>query len=128
MKTRTDEIIKCFKDSWTKTELFYDDLIRNHPGFEHLVPLRQFISDLRDKEEFNHFRLGTSMHFLIISRSVAHGLRTDQKNIKIEAIDQDEFEVTLRDGENLYRQYRIKNFEDVRLKELLKILKDTLVD
>jgi hypothetical protein len=128
METRTDEIIKRFKDSWTETESFYDDLIRNHPGFEHLKPLRQFISDLRDKEEFNHFRLGTSVHFLIISRSVAHGLRTDQKNIKIEAIDTDDFEVTLRDGEKLYRQYRIKNFEDVRLTKLLKTLKDTLVD
>jgi hypothetical protein len=86
METRTDEIIKRFKDSWTETELFYDDLIKNHPGFDHLKPLRQFISDLRDKEEFNHFRLGTSVHFLIISRSVAHGLRSDQKSIKIEAI------------------------------------------
>lgn len=128
METRTDEIIKRFKDSWTETEFFYDDLIKNHPGFERLKPLRQFISKLRDKEEFNHFRLGTSVHFLIISRSVAHGLRADQKNIKIEAIDTDDFEVTLRDGEKLYRQYRVMNLEDVRLTKLLKTLKDTLVD
>ncbi|MCA6385324.1 MAG: hypothetical protein IM620_17755, partial [Cytophagales bacterium] len=45
-----------------------------------------------------------------------------------EAIDTDDFEVTLRDGEKLYRQYRIKNFEDVRLTKLLRTLKDTLVD
>jgi hypothetical protein len=128
METRTDEIIKRFKDSWTETESFYDDLIKNHPGFEHLKPLRQFISDLKDKEEFNHFRLGTSVHFLIISRSVAHGLRTDQKSIKIEAINTADFEVTFGEGEKLYRQYRIKDFKDVRLTKLLKTLKDTLVD
>ena len=128
MDTRTDEIISRFKDSWTETESFYDDLIKNHPGFEHLRPLRQFISDLRDKEEFYHFRLGTSVHFLIISRSVNHGLRSDQKNIRIEAIGKDDFEVILRDGEKLYRQYRIKTFDDIRLQKLLKTLKDTLVD
>jgi hypothetical protein len=128
MGTRADEILKRFKDSWTETESFYDGLINNHPGFEHLRPLRQFISNLRHNEEFNHFRLGTSVHFLIISRSVDHGLRSDQKNIKIEAIDIEDFEVTMRDGEKIYRQYRIKDFEDVRLRKLLTTLKDTLVD
>jgi hypothetical protein len=128
MNTRTDEIIKRFKDSWTETESFYDDLIKNHSGFDHLRPLRQFITDLRDNEEFNHFRLGTSVHFLIISRSVNHGLRTDQKNIKIEAISTDDFEVILRDGEKMYRQFRIKTFDDIRLTKLLRTLKDTLVD
>jgi hypothetical protein len=128
METRTDEIIKRFNDSWTETELFYDDLIKNHPGFEKLIPLRQFISDLKDKKEFNNFRLGTSVHTLVISRSVDHGLRLDQKHIKIETIDTDDFEVTLRDGEKAYRQYRIQNFEDVRLTKLLRTLKDTLVD
>jgi hypothetical protein len=128
MDTQTDEIIKRFKESWTETESFYDDLIKNHPGFEHLRRLRQFISDLSDKGTFNYFRLGTSVHSLITSRSVAHGLRSDQKHIKIEALSTDDFDVSLRDGDKLYRQFRIKHFEDVRLTKPLKTLKETLVD
>jgi len=128
MDSRTDDILNRFSDSWTKTELFYDNLIKNHPGFDRLVPLRQFIGRLRDKGESKYFRLGTSMHTLIISRSVDNGLRLDQKHIKIESISTDDFDVTLRDGDKAYREFRIKNFEDSRLTRLLKTLKDTLVD
>lgn len=125
MKSRTDEIINRFKDSWHETELFYDDLIKNYPGFEWLIPLRQFINKLKDKGEFKHFRLGTSMHTLVISRSVDHGLRVNQKHIKIESINTNDFEMMLRDGDKPYLEFRIK---DDRLTRLLKTLKDTLVD
>ena len=128
MDVRTDEIVNRFKDSWTKTESFYDDLIKNYPGFERLKPVRQFISQLRDNEEFNNFRLGTSMHTLVISRSVDHGLRRDQKYIKIETFDNSDFEVTFRDGDKTYRKYIIKNLGDTRLIKLLDTLRDTLVD
>jgi hypothetical protein len=128
MDARTDEIISRFKDSWTQTELRYDDLIKNYKGFEKLRPLRQFISRLKEEGECKYFRLGTSMHTLVISRSVDHGLRLDQKHIKIESVNTDEFEVILRDGAKIYREFKIKNFDDVRLTKLLRTLKGTLVD
>lgn len=128
MDARTNKIINRFKDSWINTESFYDDLINNYPGFERLKPLRKFILKLKDDNEFNNFRLGTSMHTLVISRSVDHGLRKDQKHIKIESLSEDDFEVVMMDGEKKYREFRIKNFEDQRLNKLLKILSDTLVD
>jgi hypothetical protein len=54
-------------------------------------------------------------------------LRYYQKYITIEAINTD-FKVTLQDGDKVYRQYLIQNFQDARLMKLLKTLKDTLVD
>ena len=68
------------------------------------------------------------MHALMISRSVNHGLRTDQKYIRIEAVGQDDFEVSLRDGNKTYRQYRIKDLKDIRVTKLLQTLKSTLID
>ncbi len=38
------------------------------------------------------------------------------------------FEVTLRDGNKMYRQYTIRDMEDARLTNLLLTLKNTLVD
>jgi hypothetical protein len=46
----------------------------------------------------------------------------------IEAINKNDFEVTLRDGGRIYRQYRINDLTDERLGKLLKTLKHTLVD
>jgi len=68
------------------------------------------------------------MTTLIISRSVDQDLRMDQKQIQIEAIDISDFEVTLKDGEKIYRQYRLGNLEDMRLSQLLATLKHTLID
>jgi hypothetical protein len=127
MDERTTEIIKRFTNSWTETESFYDNLIDNYPGFERLKPVRQFIGILKQNEEDNFFRLGTSVHVLIISRSVDHGLRRDQKHIKIEAYD-NKFDVTMRDGDKVYRQYMVDSLEDIRVAKLLKTLKDTLID
>ena len=63
----------------------------------------------------------------MISRSVSHGLRTDQKYITIDAYNK-KFEVTLRDGNRTYRQYMLVDLSDERLGKLLKTLKYTLVD
>jgi hypothetical protein len=65
---------------------------------------------------------------LILSRSVDFGLRKDQKYLKIETIDANDFEVILRDGGKVYREYRINNLNDYRLTNLLQTLKHTLVD
>ncbi len=128
MDERTVEILKRFSSSWSDTLNFYDDLIDNYPGFEKLKPVRQFIADLRMQGEDKHFRLGTSLHTLVISRSVDHGLRHDQKRLKVETIKCDDFEITLRDGEKIYRQYRIMTLGDIKLTKLIKTLKGTLVD
>ena len=128
MDERTAEIIHRFKSSWTDTKDFYDKLIANHSGWDKLNPLRKFIDILEEKGEDNYFRLGTSVDRLLISRSVDHGLRVDQKYIMIEIIDRNDFEVTMRDGDKVYRQYRINNLGDERLDKLLKTLKHTLVD
>jgi hypothetical protein len=128
MDERTIEILKRFDNSWIETELKYDNLIIDITGFDHLIPLRQFIYQLRQAGEDKYFRLGTSMHSLIFSRSVDFGLRTDQKYIKIEAIGINDFEVIFRDGVKTYREYRINNLNDPKLTKLLRTLKSTLVD
>lgn len=127
MDERTKEIVKRFSDSWTETEKFYDDLIANYPGFERLKRIRQFISTLKQNGDDKHFRLGTSVHMLLISRSVNHGLRLDQKHIKIDAFD-NKYEVTMRDGDKVYRQYIVDNLDDIRVTKLLRTLKDILID
>lgn len=126
MDERTKEIVKRFRDSWIETEKFYDDLIDNYPGFERLKPLRRFIATLKQNGEDKFFRLETSVHMLLISRSVNHELRLDQKRIKIDAFD-DKLEVTLRDGHKVYRQYVVNSLDDIRVTKLLRTLKDTLI-
>lgn len=124
----TTEILNRFRKSWDETQLFYDNLLNSNPGWKKVEPIRQFISKLKQDKEYLNFRLGISIHILMISRSVNFGLRTDQKYIKIEAIDINDFEVTLKDADKIYRQYRISSLEDTRLLNLLKTLKDTLID
>jgi hypothetical protein len=125
---RAAEILRRFHQSWADTENRYDDLIEKQSGFERLRPLRQFIQNLKSNGDNNFFRLGTSIHMLIISRSVDHGLRTDQKQIQIDTIGISDFEVTLKDGEKIYRQYRLSSLDDIKLSKMLTILKHTLVD
>jgi hypothetical protein len=128
MDERTVEILNRFHTAWIQTETFFDDLITNHEGFEHLIPIREFIADLEQTGGKKLYRLGTSMHTLIISRSVDHGLRLDQKLIKIEAIGVNDFEITMRDGKKVYRQYRVKDLKDIRVSSLLRTLRSILVD
>jgi hypothetical protein len=127
MDNRKSEILKRFKQSWIETELFLDDLIDNNYGFERLKPVKQFISTLKQNGEDKFFRLGTSIHILIISRSVNHRLRLDRKHIKIEVLDT-KFEVTMCEGNKVYRQYKVDSLDDNRVTKLLRTLKDTLVD
>lgn len=127
MDNRTNEILIRFDKSWTETEQSFDDLINNYSGFDRLGFLREFISELRKNGEDKFFRLGTSMHTLIISRSVNFGLRLDQKHIKIEAFN-DKYEVIFQDGEKVYRKYTVNNLNDNRITKLLQTLKNTLVD
>ena len=121
------EILKRFDTSWNEVTIFYDDLIQNYSGFERLKPIKQFIADLRQKGEDKYFRLGTSVYMLIISRSVNHGLRKDQKHIKIDTYD-NKFEVTMREGNKIYRQFMVESLEDDRMTKLLRTLKDKLID
>ncbi|WP_303316509.1 hypothetical protein Q4Q34_06790 [Flavivirga abyssicola] len=127
MNSRTEEIISRFEKSWTETFDRFQMLI-NNGGFDKLIPIRNLISEMRENDEWKHFRIGTSMFTLIFSRSVDFGLRTDQKHIKIETINFNEYEVTFRDADKLYREYIISDLKDVRLHKLLNTLKGTLVD
>lgn len=127
MDEKATEILKRFNNSWIETETFYDSLIENHSGFERLKPVRQFIETLKQNGEDKFFRIGTSIHTLVISRSVDHGLRPDQKHIKIDTYD-NKFEVTFRDGDKIYRQYMVESLDDIRVVKLLRTLKDTLID
>lgn len=128
MDKRTTEILNRFSNSWTDTEKFYDDLIDNYSGWEKLKPLREYIRELKKQGEDKSFRAGTSIDVFMLSRSIDFGLRRDQKFLKIETIDMNDFEVSLRDGEKIYREYRINNLNDHRLINLLQTLKHTLVD
>jgi len=128
MDVRTTEILRLFHSSWEETENFYDDLISNYPGCERLKPLRSFITKLKETGENNFFRIGTSMHALMISRSLQFRLRDDQKYIRIEVIKTNDIEVIFRDGATIYREYRVNSFDGILIFKLLMTLKDTLVD
>lgn len=128
MDDRTREILNRFDASWVQTKACFDDLIGNHKGFERLIPVRAFIARLEQSGGKEVYRLGTSIHMLIISRSVDHGLRTDQKYIRIQAHDENNFEVTMHDGEKMYRQYRVRDLNDSRIIKLFQTLKQVLID
>ena len=127
MDEKAIEISNRFKNSWIETEIFIHDITDNNIGFERLKAIQQFVMLLKQNGEDQFFRMGTSVHDLIISRSVSHGLRLDQKYIKIAAFDT-KFEVTLRDGFQIYRQYMVDSLDDDSVTKLLKTLKDTLID
>ncbi|WOD43099.1 hypothetical protein [Hwangdonia lutea] len=126
MDSRTKEIIFRFEKSWNDTEKIFDMLLEN--GFERLKPVREFITELKKKEENHNFRIGTSMYRLIFSRSIEHGLRDDQKLLIIDTLDKNDYEVILRDGFKKYRKYRVNDLNDPKLTKLLETLKGTLID
>jgi hypothetical protein len=127
MNSRTEEIINRFEKSWTETYDRYEMLI-NNGGFDKWIPIRDLISEMKENGEWKYFRIGTSMFTLIFSRSVEFRLRTDQKHVKIETLDFNDYEITMRDGDKLYREYRITDLKDEKLTKLLNTLKNTLVD
>lgn len=132
MNDRTEEIIRRFEESWTKTENFYRDLLENYDGFSFVEPILELIRKMKDSGESKNFRIGTSMHTLVISRSVDYGLRNDQKAIRIKRIndlkDAFEFEIIMHQGDERYREYRVTDLNDERVMKLIKTLKGTLID
>jgi len=127
MESITQEILNRFEQSWTETIERYQMLIA-HGGFERCVPIRGLIIEMKENGEWKHFRIGTSMHTLLFSRSVDFGLRADQKYVKIEAADLNVYEIALRDADKLYREYKISDLKDTKLIKLLNTLKGTLID
>jgi hypothetical protein len=132
MDNRTEEIIKRFEHSWNETESFYRDLLENHIGFNFVIPILELIKKMKNSGESQNFRIGTSMHTLIISRSVEHGLRDDQKEIRIERInelsDGFEFDVIMRQGGTIFREYRVRDLNNEKVLKLIRTLKGTLID
>ena len=128
MKDRTTEILKRFQTSWNETEAFFRDLYENYEGFGFVKEILELIEELRKEGKNSCFRLGTSIHYLVISRSVDHGLRRDQKCIRIESIEDAGFKVVLRDGDKVYREYQMIDLKNEKLKRLIKTLENTLID
>ncbi len=126
MDERTDEIVGRFQDSWTKTEEFYESLT-SMGHWKKVLPIKDLIASLKKQGYDKYFRLGTSVYMLIISRSVEHGLRYDQKHIKISPCENGS-NVSFREGDKVYREYLVDSLEDDRVTALLRTLKDTLVD
>lgn len=126
MNNRTKEIISRFENSWNDTEKIFDTLLDN--GFERLIPVREYITELKKKGENRNFRIGTSMYRLIFSRSIEHGLREDQKYLTIDTFDENDYEISLKEGLKKYREYRIRDLNDAKLTKLLETLKGTLID
>lgn len=126
MDSRTQEIIERFEQSWNTTLGTYEMLVEN--GFNKLTPVLDLVIKMKKEDQWKHFRIGTSMYTLVFSRSVDFGLRTDQKYISIETLNFNDYRISLRSAEKLYREYRITNIEDTRLTKLLKTLKGTLID
>lgn len=123
---RTEVILSQFANSWIETESHFRDLLEKH-GWKKLKPILLFIEELKGDGADKFFRIGSSVGRLLISRSVNHGLRRDQKFITIETYD-NKFGVTLSDGYKTYREYTLYELNDPRLINLLKTLKHTLVD
>ncbi len=127
MKSRNEEILNRFEKSWNETYDRFQTLI-NKGDFDELLPISDLISEMKDKGEWKYFRIGTSMFTLIFSRSLDFGLRTDQKYLKIEAIDFKLYEVTFRDAYKVYREFLISDLKDTRLTKLLHTLKELSLD
>lgn len=128
MDARTEKIVTLFQDSWIEIEARYNNLINNYPGWERFKPLLAFITKMRTDGEDRYFRAGTSLSTLLISRSVAHGLREDQRFVSIDAINPGVYEVKLREPGKTYREFRVATLDDPQLFKVLKTLKETLVD
>jgi hypothetical protein len=127
MNAATEEILNRFDQSWTATQLFFNDLIDNNPELENLIPLCLFIQKFKKAGGNRSFRLGTSKQDLVISRSLEFGLRPDQKFITVQAKG-NSFIISFRDGYKLHKEYRIKDLDDELLKGLLQTLKLLPVD
>ncbi len=123
----TEEILIRFEKSWEETENFYSELICQNDGWGKVIPILELIQSLKSRGENKFFRIGTSIHHLIISRSVEPYLRDDQKFIRIIA-ENDKFIVAFSEDAKMYREYTLSSLKDRCIVNLLKTLKDTLVD
>lgn len=127
MDNRSIEILHRFEKSWKQTEKIFDLFLKND-GFQRLKPVRGFLSQLKKQGADKHFRIGTSLYRLIISRSVEHGLRDDQKRITIDTVAANDYVITFSEGSQKYREYRVSDLNDPRLTALLATLEETLID
>lgn len=127
MDEQQEQIRKAFEASWDKTLGFYESLMRSYPNFGFLKPVTAFITDLKSRGENSHFRLGTSVYSLIISRSAGHGLREGQKYIRIIA-KENSFDITLYNGSESPEAYTLPSLTRERVGTLLETLKHTPVD
>ncbi len=128
MDEKASEILRHFSASWTEVEVFFDDKIKKSFEFEHLIPLRQFISKLKKGSNEKYFRLGYYKQNLIISRSANPKLKKHQHFIQIQSVAIDKFIVLFGNQEYVQKEFTVKNLDDVRLTKLLDELKEVPIE
>jgi len=126
MNKAAREIEDRFQKSWEETVNTFK--LFENGGFKKYKPMHQFLINLKEQGENSYFRIGTSLYRLFFSRSVERGLRIDQKFIRIDTITESDYEVVFRDGQTTFREYRLSTLNDEKMKNLLKTLKETLID
>ncbi|MEM9829223.1 MAG: hypothetical protein AAF944_01220 [Bacteroidota bacterium] len=128
MDKRNEEIVKRFQHSWDKVEKHYEHILQ-HNGWEYLIQLTKAIEYWREIGLDKVFRAGNSIHYLILSRSVEHGLRGDQKRILIIPNSDGTYEINFFEETKKYKELKTNQLLGNReLERLLKILESVLVD
>ena len=70
----------AFLESWDGAELFYQESASSK-NFAWLEPMIGFVEQLRIRGYDRLFRHGHALYFLVLSRSLEHGLRNNQPSI-----------------------------------------------
>jgi hypothetical protein len=86
-----------FLRSWDHMEVFFTDFMRK-PSWEWLEPMRNLMSQLRERGYDKQLRAGQSLYMLGLSRSRQHGLRREQVCLFIELLREGGMEVHYRDS------------------------------
>jgi hypothetical protein len=71
-----------FRDSWEGAEAFFPTMA-SRSGYDWLLPMGKLVKELRRRGFDRMFRFGHSLWFLVLSRSLKHGLRTGQPYVEI---------------------------------------------
>ncbi len=128
MDKRSEEIVKRFQHSWDEVEKHYEHILQ-YNGWEYLTQLIGAIEYWREIGLDKVFRVGNSIHHLILSRSVEHGLREDQKRILIVPNSDGTYEINFFEGTKKYKEFKTNQLiGNQELERLLKILESVSAD
>jgi len=71
-----------FRDSWEGAEAFFPTMA-SRSGYDWLFPMGALVEELRHRGFDRMFRFGHSLWFMVLSRSLKHGLRSGQPYVEI---------------------------------------------